>query len=128
MPVHATEYEEFVKSDTEKKNTIQPSTSRSQKTNYSPRRCKLLEIYRLISEMIALQDQSFNFVEGLGFKLLLPFIVFNFQLRGRCIFIECSRGESMKLGLAKKIKELLKLRKSYVQQPFGANQLGMYNY
>ena len=44
---------------------------------------KSMEIENLISEMIALQDLPFNFVEGIGFRRLLQFVVPNYQLRGR---------------------------------------------
>ena len=45
-----------------------------------------LEIDNLISQMIALQDLPFNFVEGIGFRRLLQFIVPNYQLRRRHFF------------------------------------------
>lgn len=47
-----------------------------------------MEIDKLISEMIALQDLPFNFVEGIGFRRLMQFTVPNYHLRGRHFFTE----------------------------------------
>lgn len=120
--MHATEYEEFVKSETEKKNAVQPSTStplqevkkqitlketlmKNQK--WCSSNAKSMEMDRLISEMIALQDLPFSFVEGIGFQRLMQFIAPNYQLRGRHFFTEHICGEYY-ATLAKKINDLLK--------------------
>lgn len=44
---------------------------------------KRMEIDSLISEMIALQELPFNFVEGIGFPQLLQFIVPIYDLSER---------------------------------------------
>lgn len=120
--VHATEYEEIIKLETEKKKSVQPSTStplqeakkqitlketlmKNQKWCNS--NVKSMEMDRLISEMIALQDLPFNFVEGIGFRRLMQFIAPNYQLRGRQFFTEHICGE-LYATLATKINDLLK--------------------
>lgn len=52
-----------------------------------------MEIDRLTSEMIALQDFPFNFVEGIGLRRLMRFIVLNYQLRKRQFFTEIISGK-----------------------------------
>lgn len=47
-----------------------------------------MEVDILISEIIALQDLPFNFVEGIGFRRLMQFMAPNYQLRGRQFFTE----------------------------------------
>ncbi|CAK1599566.1 unnamed protein product [Parnassius mnemosyne] len=99
--VHTTEFEEFAKLETEKKDTVQPSTStpvqevRKQITlkdtlmknqKWCSSNPKSIEIDKLISEMISLQDLPFTFVKGIGFRRLTHFIAPNYQLRGRHFF------------------------------------------
>ncbi|RVE41085.1 hypothetical protein evm_014266 [Chilo suppressalis] len=120
--VHATEYEELIKLETEKKNTVsvQPSTSTplqdakkqitlketlAKNTKWCTSNPKSMEIDKLISEMIALQDLPFNFVEGIGFRRLMQFIVPNYHLRGRHFFTENICGQLYET--AKQIKDLL---------------------
>lgn len=92
--LHVTVYDECLKLDTEK-NTIESSSStpnqevrkhitlkdilmRNQKWFSS--HPKSIEIHRLISGMIALQNLPFNFVEGIRFSRLIQFIVPNYHL------------------------------------------------
>lgn len=65
-----------------------------------------MEIDKLISEMISLQDLPFKFVEGIGFRRLMQFIAPNYQLRGRQFFTE-NVCEGLYVKLAYKIKVLL---------------------
>nr|XP_022921168.1 zinc finger BED domain-containing protein 4-like [Onthophagus taurus] len=96
--LYITEYEECIKLETEKKQpsiasplqeakkqmTLQDALMKNQK--WASSNPKSVEIDNLISQMIALQDLPFNFVEGVGFRRLLQFIVPNYQLRGRQFF------------------------------------------
>ena len=121
--MHAAEYEELIKLESSKKCSQRPTTSttplqevkkqitvqeafiKNQKWCSSNPKSK--EIDKYISEMIALQDLPFNFVEGIGFKRLLQFMVPNYQLRGRQFFTDYICGELYE-RLAKNIKDLLK--------------------
>ena len=90
--IHATEYDKLIKLEDEKKNIAQCSSStpfqqvKKQMTikesliknqKWSTSNAKSMDIDRLISEMIALQDLPFNFVEGIGFRRLLHVIAPN---------------------------------------------------
>lgn len=120
--VHATEYEQLIKLETETKILqLQPSTSTplqdaknqitlketlQKNTKWCATNVKSIEIDKLISEMIALQDLPFNFVEDRGFRRLMQFIVPNYHFRGRHFFTENICGNLYET-LATKIKDLL---------------------
>ena len=96
--LHVSEYEEFIKLETEKKGNARLQLLFKRQKNKSFSRpfdeelkmgfsnLKSMETDNLISQMIALQDVTFNFVEGIGFRRLLQFIVANYQLRRRHYF------------------------------------------
>ncbi|KAF9409272.1 hypothetical protein HW555_011307 [Spodoptera exigua] len=96
--VHATEYEEFIKLETEKKDTVQPSTSTPlqdakkqitlketllKNTKWCTSNAKSKEVDRLISEMIALQE--FNFVR---YRISTTYAVYcaKLSVKGNTIF------------------------------------------
>jgi hypothetical protein len=61
---------------------------------------------RMIAEMIALQNLSFNFVEGTGFRRVMNAALPKYKLRGRDFFFSHLCGYLYN-KLAKKIKDLL---------------------
>jgi hypothetical protein len=61
---------------------------------------------RMIAEMIALQNLSFNFVEGTGFRRVMNAALPKYKLRGRDFFSSHLCGYLYN-KLAKKIKDLL---------------------
>jgi hypothetical protein len=61
---------------------------------------------RMIAEMIALQNLSFNFVEGTGFRRVMNAALPKYKLRGRDFF-SSHLCDYLYNKLAKKIKDLL---------------------
>ncbi|XP_061725762.1 uncharacterized protein LOC133531515 isoform X1 [Cydia pomonella] len=107
--MHVAEYDQFNQSEVEKINK-QPSTSTAtlqeankqitlketllQNEKWCNTNPKSMEIDRLISEMICLQDLPINFVEGIGFRRLMEFVSPNYQLSGRKFFTDYVSAES----------------------------------
>lgn len=67
---------------------------------------KSIKIYYLIAEMIVLFDLPFQFVEELGFRRLMDYVVPNYVLKGKKYFTELVCNE-LNDKVSSKIKNLL---------------------